>query len=870
MGFSAGVAVLLALGLALPAISKPPTLQPSNPITLQQPLPTDKGLYSAGQIAYDGWNYLYSVKGELIGRQKGDNEWSGLADLHASRQQKPIAEWQAKFVLLSRVDILDRGRDGVLRQRRSGFFDPDLEAIQHSIALFAAMVDGYTQGKLKLVPEIQTEDEAIRLTAPSQNLFGPDFIKWYFEPRVNGGAYEADDKVFRGPYQSIFFIHSGLTDSEPASAIYGMPVSGVSFYFDYDPNHSGELARRMFNEWIGHVVYLANRHGYALGPYSPPARPDFESEPVRLRLPQGLITDSMWPSLVNMLDTKDFAAHAPGAEAKKWSEVRDEPWTKARLLKENELTSVAGFDTEAPCLVQQGQKATFVCEPEYADFVASHLTGAADPICEGFIQSSAGPKIVLSAPAGTTLAQPKLAPAVAVPSTLQPFNTLTVPSGFTKVQLIDDPEKGKVRQVSQDWAARTGGVRLFGSDDGSAIDTSRFRFVDVEIKPGTADFALSFFDRAGKSLSSIQFWRSWPSPAEHSNGVNPLNLDPKGGWQHAVVDLTQFGPNLSAIYLTAGDAQYWETPIKPVPSIEIGSAHLTDNATPTPSAPAVVADASSSDPEARALFAARVKPDSPRSDIDAVASLIGDPEDVVVLNAVAAFTRIKDKAVEERLGAKVKNLDERIAEQAANALEFQGTDTARGPLLQAIQLGPFEHNRMVAALALAKEKDPNLGGFFSDMKSARYWQTKLAAVEALGAMPGSKAPVIMLAYMLDNNPHILMRIAQLADTSQELSAKRMEWYSVNDPYDGVRANCDIALIRSSLPGYPEEGLKGLKDDSMWVRLIVLDYLREHPLDFAKAAVQQALTDSNREVRAAAAQTLAAYPTHVGTYSLLSR
>ena len=32
----------------------------------------------------------------------------------------------------------------------------------------------------------------------------------YLEPRINGGGYEPDDKVFRGPYQNIIALDPAL------------------------------------------------------------------------------------------------------------------------------------------------------------------------------------------------------------------------------------------------------------------------------------------------------------------------------------------------------------------------------------------------------------------------------------------------------------------------------------------------------------------------------------------------------------------------------------------------------------------------------------------------------------------------------------
>jgi len=75
----------------------------------------------------------------------------------------------------------------------------------------------------------------------------------------------------------------------------------------------------------------------------------------------------------------------------------------------------------------------------------------------------------------------------------------------------------------------------------------------------------------------------------------------------------------------------------------------------------------------------------------------------------------------------------------------------------------------------------------------------------------------------------------------------------------VRAASAIALLRSNQRNMLAEGLKALKDESVVVRLLVLDAIRQKPSPAAQAAVAAALGDSHPEVRALAVRAYAAIP-----------
>src|SRR5262249_52084883 len=111
-----------------------------------------------------------------------------------------------------------------------------------------------------------------------------------------------------------------------------------------------------------------------------------------------------------------------------------------------------------------------------------------------------------------------------------------------------------------------------------------------------------------------------------------------------------------------------------------------------------------------------------------------------------------------------------------------------------------------------------------------------------------------------DDPMIKCAVIEYADPQNEPAMRKLLWTSVNEPSDQVRAMSDEKLIQSTLPNMRVEGLKGVRDDSWWTRVLVLSYLKDHPLEDARGAVKLALTDSSARVREAALGALSALST----------
>ena len=73
----------------------------------------------------------------------------------------------------------------------------------------------------------------------------------------------------------------------------------------------------------------------------------------------------------------------------------------------------------------------------------------------------------------------------------------------------------------------------------------------------------------------------------------------------------------------------------------------------------------------------------------------------------------------------------------------------------------------------------------------------------------------------------------------------------------VRAESDIKLIQSPTPANRTEGYKGVRDDSKFVRLHVLEFLASQPKEENRNALRIAVADKSGLVRAAALKGFAA-------------
>lgn len=174
-------------------------------------------------------------------------------------------EWKVKLFVLPRCTVLDRNELGMYQVRLGNLVTREIDEIKAATALFASMVEATASGNLRATIDWTIDTEWAHTRAvPRTQPYGEAFLREYLTPRFNGGAYQAEDRVYRGPYDSVFLIHSAPAEGGGTALINRTPVTSLSFYNDGEGRGPYGLAISMYNAWAGHLRNAASKHGYRI------------------------------------------------------------------------------------------------------------------------------------------------------------------------------------------------------------------------------------------------------------------------------------------------------------------------------------------------------------------------------------------------------------------------------------------------------------------------------------------------------------------------------------------------------------------------------------------------------------------------------
>jgi HEAT repeat protein len=234
---------------------------------------------------------------------------------------------------------------------------------------------------------------------------------------------------------------------------------------------------------------------------------------------------------------------------------------------------------------------------------------------------------------------------------------------------------------------------------------------------------------------------------------------------------------------------------------------------------------------------------------DTLVRLARDGNAKVQLNAIRLLSRSPRATDIDTLAQLAANVNYWVARYALDGLANLGTSEARRALLAAAASGPMEANRGYAASLLdPKGADSGVPTLISRLFAARSWRAREDAVRALGKFGTPQSQVILISFLLDPEPLVRLAVVESADPKNELVARRLQWTAVNDSSDEVRAQTLIKLVRSGIPSLEEEGRRGVRDESRYVRLQVLAELEG---EASRGAFRLAVADADPEIRALA-------------------
>ncbi len=195
-----------------------------------------------------GFKHLPAGPREVPKAFPAGGDWSGVKGDVAPK----AVVWRTKVVILDRVDrVRERGPDFVWPGHH-GLPPYIVERIKRALTQLRARVADLTKGRVNMVFDLAEEKEAL---TNDRDL--PAVVARYLTPRINGGRYDAEDGLFRGPYQSVFVVHPVGGEASPDFEVQGTPTSLVGLPDLAGEEVDGALANDLTLLWQGQAVRRA-------------------------------------------------------------------------------------------------------------------------------------------------------------------------------------------------------------------------------------------------------------------------------------------------------------------------------------------------------------------------------------------------------------------------------------------------------------------------------------------------------------------------------------------------------------------------------------------------------------------------------------
>ncbi len=691
-------------------------------------------------VAWNGWNYLFQ-DGKLVGRQIGSGGWEEAATLFQQTQIKPDAAiWHTKVVLFTRSSIIERGN--IVRQRRAILTKDSVKQALQAVAELTVMADAYGAGNLRMQVDAEIEPEMI--VQDAENAFDEHFIRSYFGPRINDGGFEADDKGYRGPYDTVLFIHPGLIDSHGTVMVGRTAVHDVPLFHHAHVNEPGGLRRSLYEAWLNDLGRAAANSGLQVK---------------RIRTPFEIA--SVWPSILNWRRGEDYLKNLANR-----GEPVETPWT---TIASSPLTLL-------PRLDRPGSNIKLV-PLDCADFYSTH---AKQPFATGLVVSSTGIDIAFS-PSDLLLpplVNPKESKSPALSK--QDFSGDFTPGDVSpnvKLAIDQEPDRGGVLVYREIGDARFGAA-AFGRIEGDP------KLMSFKVKSdSTEPLAIIAFDESGKTITTYTLGRVDKIEQDSTT----LDFMADGKWHNETILLP---PGTAQLVLAPPRAatHYEREQIQPI-------EYRFDDFDTGASGPATVVVEPPGNAELIRARAARI------ASVEDLGRFLVDSSRIVVLNALARAAEIPDKRFGATIFRAANDSDPVISRFALDALDKAADGPTMTMIRHIMETSPSEANKANAATVLARSGDGALAGPISLLFAARSWQARLAAAQAIAKLKGEDVEPILMVFLQEVDPQIRMAVIEAANPKLDLSKRRLRWSAQNDPSDAIRAASWIKV------GEPEAGLE---------------------------------------------------------------
>lgn len=567
-------------------------------------VPANEGPFQtdAGTTAFGGARYLFR-EGKLIRRLGAQGAWSEVRSAYekakgAITPQTP--EWRVKVFLYSQVSVTDRGADGLLAIRRNAFDERQIEHVRESLARFASMAEAAAGGGVRVTLSMETDPDLAlwEVFPPNSDRTGLSAVWERLQTsvgrRINGGSFEADDGVYRGPWDSVFLIHAGMIGAMPSFRVFDAPVTPISYEIEGSGVGPYGLTQALFNGWSSHVRAAVAHQGFRANNVaddgsslvgtssSYAAAEELVEGYVPLAGPAPYVPGGKWQRTRNRLDptTAEYMAHQSVldvGDGMDWSAVGPaQRWNLpyvplANLLQGsgfervdvaarsvqfltngeppkpngNALDASLFWGMEAMCSLPFEGGSVLLVDPEYADFVGSRLKADLTPKVLGWTLFRDGRAAFVfklkSIAAGAREADliegaPADRPAPEEPESPPAFGGYRVTPGSSSPLPSFN--------VAMPRLQRRGGVWLLGGPGFPARQIPPGSFVSFWIQSSNPEpMAVVLHGPSGERLGAVRLFGRLRAPAEAGEAMASepvLTLEPAPDWVQVTIPLATF------------------------------------------------------------------------------------------------------------------------------------------------------------------------------------------------------------------------------------------------------------------------------------------------------------------------------------------
>ncbi|RYG39415.1 HEAT repeat domain-containing protein [bacterium] len=417
-----------------------------------------------------------------------------------------------------------------------------------------------------------------------------------------------------------------------------------------------------------------------------------------------------------------------------------------------------------------------------------------------------------------------------------------------QVEILTDTERGPVLRLSETGTIRTGGVALPLPDGG--LSTESAGVLTFWFRSNSKD-PLAVMASDGEKSAAYSIGRDRMSA--ENGGLAELDVPTDGMWHKVGIDLKKGGlTKVTRLFIGPTPASRNTTKV----TLNNPVFDLDDFALEAEGATAILppptADVNSPDPESRLLGIGA-------ADAATIARLLGDPDANVRLSAAMQLETKAEAANAPALLAAANGIDPIVARSAVRAYARLDLPEKRGELIKLLKFGVTGMAKSEAAMALAQSKDPKLAGDIMILLANRSLEVRQGAADALAILPGREPGIIRTAFLRQEDPGIKLAVTKATDGSEETQAGKLRWSAVNEPSDLVRLWSAIRLIPSTIPQARTDGYAVVRDESLMVRTLLVEWMGANPNEAHRPSLRLALTDRSPIVRAAAVEALKKQP-----------